>query len=402
MTPSGRVEQLGESVTLALSAKAKALKQQGRPVFDLTSGQLSLPPPPSFIDCIKKELESLESFQYEPVQGNHLLKKKIHTLFEKNRQISLPEHDSLVGNGAKHIIFNIMASLINPGDEVILISPYWVTYPEMVKFFSGKIRMVETGLEERFIPSLAKIDELLSSQTKLLIINSPNNPTGVHYPQEWMKEFATLLSRHPHTFIISDEIYHELNYRKPAPVYFYQYAPKLLKRTFLVHGISKTLASTGLRIGYCSGPSSLVKAMGRLQGQSTSCASSLIQRALNRFDFDRLNEFLHPINTSLQANVDILEEKLHQNNLSSLCYHPQATFYYMLDISSTKKLQHIKNDNTGDYSLLLCEQLLEKNIAVVPGSAFGYPNSIRLSLLLQKDSFSKAVDNLLIFLNGED
>jgi aspartate aminotransferase len=314
------------------------------------------------------------------------------------------EFDCVVSNGAKHAISNILGAIINPGDEVIIISPYWISYPEMIKFCRGVPIEIKSSIFDVFSPPLASIRKAISEKTKVIIMNSPNNPAGIHYSDEWMSEFADLLLEYPHVNVISDEIYFEVFYYDPKPTYFYQKKPELLKRTIIVDGISKAFASTGLRIGYCIGPKNICKGIENLQGQLTSSANSLIQRALIDYDFASAYEFLIPVKNHLRDNASIIREKLKDADLLKCWYQPVSAFYYMIDFTQTPafgKYWKDKNDKT-DYSIQICEDILNKcGVVIVPGTDFGMPNSARLSLVLHKEAFSEAMDKIVHFLKEE-
>jgi aspartate aminotransferase len=292
MELSSRVKGMAESVTLKLNSKAVELSEKGQQVYNLTAGQLPFRPPQDFIDAIRSELDFLKSYQYSPVTGFVDLRKKIIRHIEETRGINFSadifdgkEFDCVISNGAKHSISNILGALIDPGDEVIIISPYWISYPEMIKFCRGIPVEVKSSIFDVFTPPLSEIRKAISPKTKAIIINSPNNPAGVHYSDEWMSEFAELLLEHPEIAIISDEIYFEVCYYDPKPTYFYQKKPELLLRTIIVDGISKAFASTGLRIGYCVAPKNICKGIENLQGQLTSSANSLVQRGMMNYNF---------------------------------------------------------------------------------------------------------------------
>ena len=226
MELSSRVKGMAESVTLKLNTKAMELTESGKQVYNLTAGQLPFRPPQSFIESIRSELDFLKSYQYSPVAGFLDLRKKIMEHIEETRGInfaSLDEpFDCVISNGAKHSISNILGTIIDPGDEVIIIAPYWISYPEMIKFCRGIPIVVTSSIFDVFSPSLHEIKKAISEKTKAIIINSPNNPAGVHYSDEWMKGFADLLMEYPHVNVISDEIYFEVCYYDPKPTYFYQ------------------------------------------------------------------------------------------------------------------------------------------------------------------------------------
>lgn len=407
MELSSRVKGIAESVTLKLNSKAMELTESGKQVYNLTAGQLPFRPPQSFIDAIRSELDFLKSYQYSPISGFTDLRKKIIAHIESTRGInfaSLDEpFDCVVSNGAKHAISNILGALIDPGDEVIIISPYWISYPEMIKFCRGIPIEVKSSIFDVFTPPLSEIKKAISPKTKAIIINSPNNPAGIHYSDEWMQDFAELLLEHPYVNVISDEIYFEVCYYDPKPTYFYQKKPELLKRTIIVDGISKAFASTGLRIGYCVGPKNLCKAIENLQGQLTSSANSLIQRAMMDYDFSSSAQFLIPVKNHLRDNATVIREKLLAAHLMKCWYQPVSAFYFMIDFSQTPVFERYsknRKDKT-DYSVQICEDMLnEMGVVIVPGTDFGMPNSARISLVLHKEAFSEAMDKIVQFLNA--
>ena len=406
MELSSRAKGIPESVTLKLNSKAMELSESGKQIYNLTAGQLPFRPPQSFIDSIRTELDFLKSYQYSPVAGFVELRKKLMKHIQETRGINFSaledeEFDCVVSNGAKHSISNILRTIINPGDEVIIISPYWISYPEMIKFCRGEPIEIQSSIFDVFSPSLASIRKAISEKTKVIIINSPNNPAGVHYSDEWMNGFAELLLENPNVNVISDEIYFEVYYYDPKPTYFYQKYPELLKRTIIVDGISKAFASTGLRIGYCVGPKNICKGMENLQGQLTSSANSLIQRALIDYDFSSAQEFLVPVKNHLRDNANIIREKLKEADLLKCWYQPVSAFYYMIDFTQTPAFSHYvkdKNDKT-DYSVQICEDILNKfGVVIVPGTDFGMLNSARISLVLHREAFAEAMTKIVHFL----
>lgn len=405
---SKRVSSLTESVTLKLNAQAVKMAVEGKKVYNLTAGQLPFRPPRNLVEGIRGELDFLGSFQYSPVAGEANLRETFLNYFYDSRKIkstTFKEDFSLIiGNGGKHVVSNVFASLIDEGDEVVLIAPYWVSYPEMVNIYGGKINVVSTSIFNAFEPSLDDIREAITDKTKMIVINSPNNPTGTHYSDEWMKGFASFLKDYPNLMIMSDEIYYELNYFDPRPTYFYQHDEELLKRTIIIDGISKNLASTGLRIGYCIADKELISSMTKLQGHTASGANSLIQKSLLKYDFDKISEYLDPVKSHLRDNSQILKDCFRERNLSKCWYQTISAFYYFIDFSQTDLMsKYQKSEDDGqDYSAQICADLLEqKGLALVPGIAFGSPNCARLSLVPPKDSFKEAMELLAMSLTGE-
>jgi aspartate aminotransferase len=409
MELSSRVKGMAESVTLKLNSMALEMSEAGVQVYNLTAGQLPFRPPQDFIDAVRTELDFLKSFQYSPVSGYPDLRKKIVHHIEETRGINFKaselegmEFECVISNGAKHSISNILGAIIDPGDEVIIISPYWISYPEMIKFCRGVPVIVKSSIFDVFTPPLNEIRKAISEKTKAIIINSPNNPAGIHYSNEWMSDFADLLLEYPHVSVISDEIYFEVCYYDPKPTYFYQKKPELLKRTIIVDGISKAFASTGLRVGYCVGPKNICKGIENLQGQTTSSANSLIQRAMMSYNFSNSAQFLTPVKNHLRDNATIIREKFKDNDLMKCWYQPVSAFYFMIDFTQTpvfKRFQKNKNDTT-DYALNICEEMLNTlGVVIVPGTDFGLPNSARISLVLHKEVFSEAILKIVHFLN---
>ncbi|EQC48155.1 aminotransferase, class I/II [Bacteriovorax sp. BSW11_IV] len=403
MKLSKRVSGVTESLTLKLNAKANQMANDGRKVHNLTAGQLPFRPLTEFTDAIRSESDFLKSYQYSPVPGYPELRKKLLDYFKTSRNISLDhvEYDCIISNGGKHSLSNIFASLIDKDDEVIIISPYWVSYPELIRLYDGVPVFVETTIYDAFVPLIESIEKAITKKTKAIIINSPNNPTGTHYSDAWMKDFAAMIKKHEDVIVISDEIYYELGYYDPTPTYFYQHDPELLKRTVIVDGISKNLACTGLRIGYTFATKELIGAMANLQGQTTSGANSLIQKALMTFDFDHIDSFLAPIKQHLRENSAIVRDALKEANLAKCWYQTSSAFYFMIDFSQTpvmKKFRTSEND-TADYSGQICEDILEKHgVAMVPGIAFGMANTARISLVSQKESFKEAIQIIVDYL----
>jgi aspartate aminotransferase len=408
MELSSRVQKISESITLKLNAKATQLAAEGKKIYNLTAGQLPFRPMSEFVDLIRSESDFLKSFQYSPVSGYEELKEKIIQNFQETRKVNLntavegTEFDAIVSNGGKHALTNVLGCLCDHGDEVIIFSPFWVSYPEMIKFCGGTPVVVDTSPFDVFVPSMEELERKITDKTKAVIINSPNNPTGTHYSDEWMADFAELMLKYPKVNIISDEIYYELFYYDPRPTYFYHHRPELLSRTIIVDGISKTLAATGLRIGFTIAPKELTTVINKLQGQTTSGANSLVQRALTQFDFNQIPVFLEPIKKHLRDNAEVLGESLSTHQLGHVWYQPTSAFYYLIDFSQAPVIERYKaKGEKEDYSIEICEELLtEYGLAVVPGVAFGTPNTARLSLVSEKAVFKEATDILTKFLLG--
>ncbi len=403
MKISSRVQALSESITLKLNSKAVALAKEGRTIYNLTAGQLPFRPHKDLVNGIIEESKFLSSFQYSPVAGVSETRETALKRFKSSRNIDqLPESSELsciISNGAKHGLTNVLATILNPKDEVIVIAPYWLSYPQLIQLWGGKMVTVYAGRHNGFIPLVEEIEQKISKKTKAILINSPNNPTGVYYDKKWMSSFATMLEKYPEVVIISDEIYYDLNYFDPKPSYFYQVKPELLDRTIILDGISKNLACTGLRIGYTFATNDLIKSLVRLQGQTTSSANSLMQNALIHMDEPRIDEFLSPIKNHLRKNSETLRQKIFEFNLGDAYYQTNGAFYFVLDLSKTPYFTNLSQSNSDDVSVMICEKILEATgVAIIPLTDFGIKNAARLSLVLSERELIEALDLLFRFL----
>jgi aspartate aminotransferase len=402
MLLSSRVKGIPDSITMKLNEKAIQLTDEGKVIYNLSGGQLPIKPSAEFIDKIHHQLNFLKSYQYSPTAGFPQLRTKLLNQFVSQRKLA-PEifengWDVILSNGSKHTIYNALGALIDPGDEVILLAPFWVSYPEMVKSWGGIPAIVKSNVFDAFVPAIDDIRKLMTPRTKVLILNSPNNPAGVHYSESWMREFGDFLRDYPELIILSDEVYSEISYFDPKPNYFYQQDPELIKRTIMVQAISKTLASTGLRLGWAIAPVQLVSAMSRLQGQTTSGPSALIQRALLDFDFHYIDQFLIPVKNHIRSNAAILREKFREASLGHCWYQSTSAFYFMIDFSRTPMFGRF--DPEKDHSYLITDELLEQEgITVVPGSDFGIPNSARISLVIEEVPFQEAITKIVRYLS---
>ena len=397
MKVSERVSNFQESVTLKLNAEVVRMQDAGQKVINLTAGQLPFKPDQEFIKNMKQEANFLKSFQYSPVAGYPELREKIKNWMADERKVVSRNSDVIISSGAKHVISNVLCSLINPGDEVIIIAPFWVSYPAMIELYGGVAKIVKSDFYDHYCPNIDGVKAAITDKTKAIIVNSPNNPVGTVYKPEWMSEFASLLEKHPKINLISDEIYKELNYYDPEPRYFYQENQNLLDRTIIISGISKIMAATGLRIGWALGPKEFIKKVSTLQGQTTSGANSIAQLALLHYNFDLITEYLNPIKDHLRRNANILRDKLRENNLSHKWYQVDGAFYYLLDLKNLPIMDHfMADDENQDFAGEICQKVLvEAGVAMVPGSDFGAPNTARLSLVSDNQVFSEALDKII-------
>lgn len=403
---SSRVIGIPDSITMKLNEKAISLAEEGKVIYNLSGGQLPIKPLPEFVEKIHHQLNFLKSYQYCPSAGFPGLRKKLLKHFYESRH--LPQEifenswDCILSNGSKHSIYNALGAVIDPGDEVILLAPFWVSYPEMIKFWGGIPSVVKSNVFDAFVPAIDDIKKVMSPRTKAIIINSPNNPSGVHYSESWMKEFAAFLKEYPDVVVVSDEVYSEISYFDPKPSYFYQYDHSLINQTIIIRAISKTLASTGLRLGFAIAPKNVVDAMSRIQGQTTSGPNSLIQRALMDFDLSFIESFLAPVRNHIRANAATLREKFREGNLGHCWYQSTSAFYFLIDFSRTPMFRRFENGEGEDHSYKIADELLDQEgIAVVPGHDFGMPNTARISLTIEEIPFTEAITKIIKYLQKD-
>ncbi|MGB0454769.1 MAG: pyridoxal phosphate-dependent aminotransferase [Bacteriovoracaceae bacterium] len=396
---SERSKLLTESITLKLNAKANQLADSGKEIFNLTAGQLPFKPQSELVELIQTQAQFLKSYQYSPVPGFPELRKKFINHFETTRKVECPDHECLISNGGKHSVFTVLSAMINPGDEVVLLAPYWVSYPHMLNLLGAKVKIVKSELYNNFTPDISDVKAAITDKTKAVILNSPNNPSGVHYSDNWMKEFAGIVEENKNLFVISDEIYFHVNYFDPSPTYYYQHSKETLSRTIIVDGISKAFASTGLRIGTAIMPKEIFAAAKKIQGHTASGANSLIQKALIDFDFENLYKFLEPIKKHLRENSETLEDVMREHDLSPAWYQPLSAFYFLLDFRKSEYF--LKGEfNPEDSAPEISEKILESvGVAMVPGGDFGVPHCARISLVNEKQEFKEAITRICQFLS---
>ena len=402
MQLSGRVQNLQDSITLSLNARAVKLAEEGQKIYNLSAGQLPYKPHLDFVESLKGQLNFLKSFQYSPVAGYPDLKEKFKQDFVTSRGLEhslLDDHNCVISNGGKHSLFNTMGAIVDPSDEVILLAPYWLSYSSMIEFWNGTPKVVSSSLHTSFASPIEEIEKQITPKTKAIILNSPNNPSGVHYSDQWIEQFTALLEKYPEVYLLSDEIYYELSYFDPKPSYPYQKNPDLLKRTIIFDGISKTLASTGLRIGYALGPKEIMSAASKIQSQTASGANSLVQKALIEFDLDKKGQYLTPIKDHLRNNANILKEFFIQNKLEKAWYQPKSAFYFVFDFSQMPKFDRYQEKyGDKDHAAQICEDILnESGVVIVPTSDFGLPNCARMSLVPEESELKEALARLAEF-----
>ncbi|NOX97634.1 MAG: pyridoxal phosphate-dependent aminotransferase [Nitrospirae bacterium] len=389
MSLSGRASLISPSPTLAITAKAKAMKAQGIDIIGFGAGEPDFDTPEHIKEEARKALQ--EGFtKYTPVSGIEPLKKAICKKLKKDNGLNYDPAQIIVSCGAKHSLYNAIQIICEEGDEVILPSPYWVSYPEQIKLSGARPVIVETREAEGFKLGPEKFLKEITSQTKLLILNSPNNPTGAVYSRDELLALAEI-AMEKKIYVISDEIYEKITYDKVKHISIASLSPRMQDLTVVVNGVSKAYSMTGWRIGYAAGNKEIIAAMSRLQSHSTSNPDSIAQRAAGEA-IEGTQEPLKEMVAEFEKRRDYLGERL--NNLKGFsCQQPQGAFYAFPNISGVlgKFFRGRKIEDSSSLTGLLLD---EARVAVIPGSAFGQDNYLRFSYATSMENISKGLDRI--------
>ena len=384
---SNSLKRIKPSPTLAVSQKARELKAAGKDVIGLGAGEPDFDTPENIKKAAIKAINKGET-KYTAVDGTPALKSAIVDKFKKeNNLIYLPEQIS-VGTGGKQVIFNAMLTTVNPGDEVIIPAPYWVSYPDIVLLAGGIPKIIKCSEKNQFKITPDDLEKNISNKTKWLIINSPSNPTGSCYTQKELETLGEVLKKNENVFILSDDIYEHLIY-DDFEFFTTAQIKELKERTLTMNGVSKSYAMTGWRIGYGAGPTEIIKAMAKLQSQSTTNPSSISQAAA----VEALNgtqDFIKTRSESFKERRDFVVKYL--NNIKGLsCLKPNGAFYVF---PNCQKLLGTKLKTDKDFVEKLLEEAL---VAVVQGSAFGLDGYFRISYATSMDNLKKALERIKSF-----
>ena len=380
------------SATLALSAKAKELKEEGRDVVEFGAGQPDFDTPEYIKDAAKQALDQGKT-KYTPASGISQLKKALCEKFKKDNGLTYTPAQIVVTNGAKHALFNTFFVLLNPGDEVLIPSPYWTTYPEIVKMSDGEPVYINTDEASGFKMTPAQLADAIGPRTKAVILNSPSNPTGAVYEKEELLALGEVLREHS-IYIVTDEIYERFVYDGIAHYSLGELCPDLQDRIIIINGVSKTYAMTGWRIGYSASCRELSKIMGSIQSHATSNPNSIAQWASLAAVLNGYEE-VEKMRRVFQERRDLAVSIIDRTPGIS-CVKPQGAFYIMLNISETFGKSYQGKVIEG--SLDFCDVLLTHfDVAAVPGFAFGSDAHIRLSYATDKDSIQKGLERIACF-----
>lgn len=368
-----RIANLSASETLAMSQKSSELKAQGIDVINLSVGEPDFYTPDHIKAAAKKAIDDNFSF-YSPVTGFLSLRKAICSKLEKENNLSFQPDQIVCSNGAKQSVYNVLASVVNKGDEVIVPAPYWVSYVEMVKLAEGTSIVVSAGIEQNFKITSAQLENAITSKTRAIILCSPSNPTGSIYSKAELEGLANVLAKHPNIIIIADEIYEHINYvGKHESIAQFE---NVRDRVVIINGVSKGYAMTGWRLGWIAAPKWIADACNKLQGQITSGPSSITQKAAEAA-YTGDQSCIETMRKAFERRRDLVYRLVSEIDGFKI-EKPDGAFYAFPDCSYYlgKSLNGKKIENSGDLAMFLLE---EGHVACVGGQAFGAPNCIRFS-----------------------
>jgi aspartate aminotransferase len=393
MLLSQRAQSISESLTLSIDAKAKKMKAEGYDVIGFGAGEPDFSTPDFIIQAAKEALDKGFT-KYTPSSGTLELRQAVCRKLERDNNLIYTPEEIIVSNGAKHSLYNIFQAILNPGDEVIIPQPYWLSYPEMVKLADGVSVFVNTKEENCFKIQIEDLENAITPKTKAFILNNPCNPTGCVYEKSELQEIADLAVEQGF-YIISDEIYEELVYDDMQHISIASLNDRVKNLTITVNGMSKAYSMTGWRIGYAAGPREIIKVMGNLQSHATSNPNSIAQYA-STVALDAPRECVRDMVSKFNERRTYMMERI--NSISNLsCYTPKGAFYIMMNISQAFGKKH--GDSVINDSLSFSNTLLEsKMVTVVPGIAFGADSFVRLSYATSMDNMEKGLDRIEEFM----
>jgi aspartate aminotransferase len=394
---SNNISRIKPSATMAVTGKARELKAEGKDIIGLGAGEPDFDTPENIKLAAIEAIKSGDT-KYTAVDGTPALKNAIIEKFKRENQLIYSPDQISVGTGGKQIIFNALLATINSGDEVIIPAPFWVSYPDIVAFAGGKSVILECDESTNFKLSAEKLSNAINDKTKWFILNSPSNPTGSCYTENELKDIADVLNENSHINVMSDDIYEHLVYDNFSFKTIAQINPDLSNQILTINGVSKAYAMTGWRIGYAAGNRDLIKAMGKLQSQSTSNPSSISQAAaVEALNGDQ--SFLSSRSEVFKKRRDYVVDELNKMN-GIICTKPEGAFYVFPNCKAlfgkkTSEGKEINNDE--DFVTELLESV---GVAVVHGSAFGMNGYFRISYATSDELIASACERIRIFCNS--
>ncbi len=392
ITLSKRVLSIKESPTLAITAKAGKYKSEGRPIIGLAAGEPDFDTPQHIKDAAKAAIDAGFT-KYTPVTGIPSLKKAIVAKFKKDNEFDYAINEVIVSVGGKQTIFNLCLAVLNAGDEVIVPAPYWVSYADIPLVAEAKPIIVSCGIEQGFKILPAQLEAAITPKTKLVMFNSPANPTGAAYNLAELKALGAVLLKHPHVLVATDDMYEHVNLTGDKFYNILNATPALKDRCIVLNGVSKAYSMTGWRIGYAAGPAYIIKAMGILQSQSTSNPTSISQVAAQAA-LEGPQACITPMLDAFKARHGYVVNRF--NNMPGLsCLKAAGAFYAFPDARAAIKNLYNAGKINDQSDMAFSEYLLEQfDVAVVPGSAFGAEGYFRISFATSMDNLHAALDRI--------
>lgn len=387
MIISERCRNLSPSATLKIAEKANALKQEGRDVIFMNAGQ------PDFDTPLHIKAAAMEGIQegrtkYTEVGGTPALKAAICEKLERENSLVYQPNEVMASTGAKQCIYNAMLALLNKGDEVIVQAPYWTSYPDMIKLAGGDPIIVPTHSDSGFKLKGTQLANAITPYTKMIILNSPNNPTGSYYSEEDLQMIANVLVDHPKIIILSDDVYEKILWKTDSFKNIVNVVPSFRERTVVINSLSKTYAMTGWRLGYCAAPEHIIQAMTKLQSQTTSNPCSITQHAAIAALGKNSQHVVEEMILKYEVRSNCIQERLTKIP-GTVLTSTNSSFYVLPDMTGLIQSLQLKDD------VELCQFFLdEASVSVVPGSAFGAPNHIRFSYAIAKSTIDQAFDQI--------
>ena len=384
---SDRVQRVKPSPTLAVTALASQLRAQGRDVIGLAAGEPDFDTPDHIKEAAIKAIQNGFT-KYTAVDGTAGLKQAIINKFKRDNGLDYTAEQVIVSVGGKQVFFNMVQALLNAGDEAIIPAPYWVSYPDIVKLADAEPVIIDTSMEQSFKISPEQLEAAITPRTRLFVLNSPSNPSGKAYTRDELKALAEVLLKHPDIVVLTDDIYEHIVWTKEGFNNILNVCPELIDRTVVLNGVSKAYSMTGWRIGYGAGPTTLIKAMKKVQSQSTSNPCSIAQAA-SEMALKGDQDFLRVMCNTFKERHDYVHHRL--NSMDGVeCLASDGTFYSFPSFHAViERMDGINND------VQLAEYLLEKaEVAVVPGSAFGSDGYLRLSYATNLETLEKALTRI--------
>ena len=391
---SDALSRIKPSATIVITQKARDLKAQGRDVISLSVGEPDFDTPDNIKEAAKRAIDRGET-KYTPVSGIVPLREAIARKFKRENGLDYKPSQTIVGTGGKQVIYNALLATLNPGDEVIVPTPYWVSYPEMVGLCGGTPVFVDTTIEDNFKLQPEPLERAITPKTKWIILNSPSNPSGAAYTRAEMKAITDVLMRHPHVWVLTDDMYEHLTYGDFEFVTPAQVEPGLYDRTLTMNGVSKAYAMTGWRFGYAAGPEHLVKAMDFVQGQQTSGACSIAQWAAVEA-LDGPQDHLPRFRAAFEERRDLVISMLNQAK-GIRCPMPEGAFYVYPSCAEAIGRTSPTGKKIETDEDFVSELLETEGVAAVHGSAFGLGPNFRISYATSNESLEDACHRIQRF-----